>query len=508
MSRTKNSIKIVVSSFICQVVIAICGFILPPLIIHQYGSEINGLLSLVKQLMVYFSVVCLGIGAAAQVALYKPLAESNWKAVSGIFRQLKIFYAKSGIYFSILVLLASGILPFLIKSNISYIEIFLIVVITGVGSICEYVIIAKYRILLVANQQQYINSRITAEGIVLNTIVSVLLIKFDFSVIILQLGATVVYIIRLLMTIRYVQKHYPNLSSKKTEVSPIEIKDRWTALVYQLPRMIITLSPMIIISIECNLDDASVFSVYLMVFNALTMISAIFSSGMQAPFGNIIANNEQDILKNAFRSFEFIYSFMLTFCFVCSALLMLSFINSYLHNTDGVNYSRPALSLLMALNFLLYNFRIPFTTLIEARGLFKNNVRDNILEAVLFLAFAILLTYYWGIVGIPIAGIITSGPRTILYMVFTKKHFVDIVKFNTISFKMIGIIIVTIILVHTITFPQYPNVFKWLLHIIPIAILVFLALGFVNYIIDPKVANMVVRKLGVLEKIRNCYHRL
>ena len=167
MSRTSNSIKMVLASTLCQIVIFVCGLILPPFLISQYGSEVNGLLNLVKQLMSYFSIVSIGLGISAQVALYKPIADKDWKAINVVLATVKYFYNISGIIFAILVFFSSAIIPFVINSTIPTYDVILIILITGIGSISEYVIISKYKLFLSANQRQYINSYITAEGILL-----------------------------------------------------------------------------------------------------------------------------------------------------------------------------------------------------------------------------------------------------------------------------------------------------------------------------------------------------
>lgn len=484
MSRTANSIKMVLASTLCQIVIFTCGLILPPLFISQYGSEVNGLLNLVKQLMSYFGIVCLGLGVSAQVALYKPIANNNWKEINSILSAARYFYNVSGIIFAVLVFVSSAILPFIISSTVPVFDIMLIVLITGIGSICEYVIISKYRIFLSANQKQYINSRITAEGILLNTIVSVILIKCDFNIIVIQLGSSVIYVLRLLYTIKYVKKNYPLISFNAERPALEKLENRWSAFFYQISRMIINLSPMIIVSIVGSLNDASIFSVYFMVFSSLTMISGIFSSGIQAPFGSIIANNEIAVLKNAFASFEFLYTLILSICFCCGILLMTSFVGSYIHNNDGINYILPSFSFFMCVYFFIFNYRIPFTTLVEAKGLFKLNNKYNLIESIVFVLFSIFMVKRLGLLGIAISGIVTSLPRTIHYIVYCKQYFGSAINlFKTFS-KFCITIVVSFILYFSFEPVSNENVMKWLFCAIPYVLICVVTITFFHIIAD------------------------
>lgn len=500
MSRTSNSIKMVIASTLCQVVVLVCGLILPPLLISQYGSEVNGLLNLVKQLMSYFGIVCLGLGVSAQVALYKPIADNDWKAINAILAAAKHFYNVSGALFAGLIFLSSAIVPFVVDSTIPTLDIVLVILITGIGSISEYVVISKYKVFLSANQKQYINSRITAEGILLNTIVSVLLIKCNCSIIIIQLGSSIVYVLRLLYTIRYVKKNYPLISFSAEKPFLETMQNRWSAFSYQLSHMIINLSPMIIVSIAASLSDASVFSVYFMVFSSLAMVAGIFSSGLQAPFGDILAKDETETLKNAFSSFEFLYTLVLSICFCCGMLLMITFVGSYIHNDDGVDYIRHWFSFFMCISFFVTNFRIPFTTLVEAKGLFKVNNKYNLWEAIAFIASAIPMVYYWGIIGIAVAGVATGLPRTLHYIIYCRRNFGEAVN----VFKLLLKLVLTTVLSSCLYFLLQPsaedNVFMWFIYVLPYVLIAIICVTVLHIAIDYRAFRFVLKRFAEYHK--------
>ncbi len=495
MSRTGNSIKFVIASAACQIVILVCGLILPPMLISAYGSEINGLLNLVKQLMSYFSIVCLGLGASAQVALYKPIADRDWKGINAVLAAARHFYKVSGIFFSVLILCSSAIVPLVVETSIPVVDIVLVILITGIGSISEYVIISKYKVFLSANQQQYVNSRITAEGIILNTIVSVLLIRANCSIVVIQIGASAVYMLRLLYTIGYVKRHFPQISFRTEAPAFDKLQNRWSAFSYQLSRMMITLSPMIIISVVENLNDVSVFSVYFMVFSSLAMIAGVFSSGMSAPFGDILARNETGALKDAFSSFEFLYTLILSMCFVCGTLLMTSFVGSYIHNSDGVDYILPAFSFSMCMSFFISNLRIPFTTLVEAKGLFQVNNIYNMVEAAAFILLSIVLVYKWGLLGIGIAGIVTALPRTLHYVLYCRSQFGRAINAFRFFLKILSTVAVTVVL-HALIVPATGNdVFDWIIKSIPVVALSCSIMLILHIVVDSRSFILVLRRM-------------
>ena len=78
----------------------IAGFIVPKIMLLNYGSEINGLVSSITQFINYFVIVEAGLTAAA-VFLYKPLAENQHKinevvSTTKVLLQNRIIVSTSG----------------------------------------------------------------------------------------------------------------------------------------------------------------------------------------------------------------------------------------------------------------------------------------------------------------------------------------------------------------------------------------------------------------------------
>ena len=67
MSKKDNRIKYnLLSGLIYQVVLIAISFLLPRLYLENFGSEVNGVLSTIKQIFVYMSLLEAGIGLATQ----------------------------------------------------------------------------------------------------------------------------------------------------------------------------------------------------------------------------------------------------------------------------------------------------------------------------------------------------------------------------------------------------------------------------------------------------------
>lgn len=486
MSRTENAVKIVAAGIMQQIIIVICGLILPPLIIFTFGSEVNGLVSTIKQMLTYFNVVNLGIGASCQVALYKPLANKDYETVNGVLGATRIFFNRTGYVYTALIIGFAIIFPFVTTSKLTIMHIASVIIITGAGSVCEYIFVSKYKILLVADQKQYIVSKIQAEGTIVNTVASVVMIYLGANIVIVQLIATLVYILRLFWIQKYIKKNY-SYANYHTQPRFDLIKNRWQAFVFQISDMIISYTPMILTATIISLTEASIYSVYNMIFSSLSMIIGVFSSGFAPAFGNLMAEKNNAKLEKAYKTFGFVYNLMAFWATTCAMVLICSFVSVYITDTKGVNYVIPSLAVLFSLQSLFRNIRTPSNTIVQAAGRFKDNQIPNLVEAGLNVLLAIILGKLLGLEGIILSGVITGGVRSLIFIWYSSKKIIG----NS-PFKDYLIIVADTGIMFVIYFftkiPDVNNYFQWILQGIKVALISALAFIVVNSMLDSKAA--------------------
>ena len=80
-SRSKKFFYNTLFMALLQLVNIPAALIVPRIMLLFYGSEINGLVSSIYQVINYFTLVEAGLSAAAIYALYKPLAEGDNKRI-------------------------------------------------------------------------------------------------------------------------------------------------------------------------------------------------------------------------------------------------------------------------------------------------------------------------------------------------------------------------------------------------------------------------------------------
>lgn len=123
MMRERKLAKNTISSLIFQVTTIVSGFILPRLILKQYGSSVNGLVNSIAQFLSIISFLELGVGAVVQSTLYKPLAENDNVQVSKILASAEKFFKNlARILIIYIIILVFVILIWEIKNIVFFIQ--------------------------------------------------------------------------------------------------------------------------------------------------------------------------------------------------------------------------------------------------------------------------------------------------------------------------------------------------------------------------------------------------
>ena len=90
--RSKKALTNIVTSLLQQLITIICGFIVPKLIIQNFGSDINGLISSITQFLAYITLLESGIGPVIKSVLYKPIAKKDKTTIEKILKSSEKFF--------------------------------------------------------------------------------------------------------------------------------------------------------------------------------------------------------------------------------------------------------------------------------------------------------------------------------------------------------------------------------------------------------------------------------
>lgn len=510
--RTKESFKNLIACLLLEGVLAISGFIVPRFFVELYGSTVNGLVSSISQFISYMTLVEAGIGAAGTVALYGPLANKNYSKINEVVSAAKAFYFRSGWIFVALVAALISVYPFIVKNEIadaSFVR--MMIFILSVNGIVDYFFLGKYRVLLMADQKGYVIYIAQIIGTVFMTVVSVWLIECKCSAIIVKGVAALVYLLRSVAVAIYVKKAYPYISFKEKPDMSL-FSQRWSALVHQIVTLIVNNTAVVLMTImlpKNALVEISVYSVYNLVGYAMFNLLNSISNGVRASFGQVIANNETDVLKKSFSTFEYLFQMITFFAFTCMGILLFSFVDLYSSSfTDGATYTRWSLVILFTAVGLIQSIRLPSLTVLIAAGHYHETQTRAIAEAAINLVVSIMLIRPLGVVGVLIGALSSYLYRTTDVLFYSNKHFVPgTIKNTFLRIIRNGITMLILIFLGLNFLPTtIDNWLVWLLCAVTVAFVsgcVFLIINFVfekrQFMDSLKLATQIFNK-----KINNC----
>ena len=163
-TRTARFVQNTLSTALYQLTAMVMGFITPRLMILYYGSEINGLIVSVTEFLTYFKMLEAGLAASVNVALYEPLARHDHQAVSGIASAARLFYNAAGWMFTGLTVAFTIAYPFFVPVRdlnglpVSHLSVMVLILAMGLSGMLEFFTMARYRVLIAADQRTYVVS--------------------------------------------------------------------------------------------------------------------------------------------------------------------------------------------------------------------------------------------------------------------------------------------------------------------------------------------------------------
>lgn len=444
--RTKKIFFNSISSALLQMVLLFTGLILPRVYLTVYGSEMNGLLTSITQIISYFNLVEAGLGASLIYSLYAPLAEKNYESINRIVSTGKKYYLKTSYIYMLLVIGLSIIYPYLVKgTNIQVSTIIMLVLVIGFSGALEFFTMAKYRVLLTADQKLYVISLASIVSTIINFFILLILSYLRVDIVILRIAALSSLFVRSIIFKIYLEKNYPNISFNE-KAEKIKKSLRVDALIYQFSITAHMSIPILVITFLCTLEEVSVYSIYNMVFVGIMGMLNIVTSGASSALGNIVASNQGKNLNKVFNEYELVIYTIISWLYGSAFILIMPFITVYTSGIEDINYINNAYGILFTIWGICNTTWMARASLISAKGLFSEVRKTNIIQMVGLIILGGILTSFYGIIGMLIALIIIASYRTIMIIYITNR-FVLVNQFKITIHRIIRIVIILVITV-------------------------------------------------------------
>lgn len=496
MYRGKQLFFNSVTAIIYQIVLAISGFIIPHYILLYYGSTTYGLVNSITQIFGIISLCELGIGPVIQAALYKPLADKNNQEISKIFKSANRFFKQIVVIAICFTIGMSIFYPIKVKDEFDIIFTVLLIVSISTSRILQYIFGITRQILLDADQKIAVELLPQIVAVIMTTIISVLLMKFGFSIIVVKYVSLVVYLFRPIFLYIYIKKHYEIDCNVKLLPGEEPIKQKWNGVAQHIANSIHANTDILLLTVFSSLRNVSVYSVYNLVIKAFSQGIESITISITSYFGFAMANGNSEELSNKFEEYEIISHHFITEIYIMIGILILPFVDVYTQGVKDTNYYEPVFAVLLVISSYLYCIRIPYHVIIKAAGHFKQTQMSAIIEAIINLTFSVVMVKPFGIIGVTLGTICAMVYRTIYYVfyiqnnilkrnicIFLKHISVDILSIFSVLFVLNALDLICV---------NVNNYAEWFVLSLKSGIIMLLITSFITYLMYKKSIKSIV----------------
>lgn len=464
MNRTKLFAKNSISTGAYQICLIAYGFIVPKMMMIYYGSEINGLVSSINQIITYLNLVEAGLAGAAVFALYKPLADKDYASINGIVSAAKKYYYQSGLIFTVLIVGVAFLYPVLKPvSSLSYILVALLVLVLGAKGFLEFFTLAKYRALLTADQRTYVISNTSSIYIILNTAIIWILANLRVNIVLTYFVALFSLFVRTFLLIYYSKRNYPFLNAScKPMLGALD--KRWDAFFLQILGAVHSGAPIVIATVFFPLSSVSVYAVYNTIMIGINNLLSIFTSGLAASFGDVIARKDYSTLNQADNEFQVAYYVIISIIYSVAFSTIMPFVKLYTAGVHDANYIVPQVGFAIVVNGFLFNLKTPQGMLVISAGHYRETRTRSLLQAILAVLCGVMLIPRFGLAGIAMGSCLSNIYRDIDLAFYVPKHITNTLPSKTIK-RMIWAAVTCIVSTSISSFISFEtsNFFQWIL---------------------------------------------
>ncbi len=460
-NRSKSVIKNTVWEMGYYIAVIALGFLAPRYIIIYYSSEVNGLTSTIQHIINIILMLQAGAATAAVYELYKPIAENNFEEICKNIASAETFFKRISYIFSSIMLVVAVVTPFVLDTNLEKEFVFAAMMIMGTKSFIDLYFTAKFRIIFTAYQQKYYISIATLiEQVVYYVLVFAALFMgwhYIWIYVWLLLGC----IVKIICLEYMLKKSHPELKTRKYSSKGGRIGDRNYALANELSHSLMSSSTTIMMSFMYGLAEASVYSVYALVSEALNLVTTSLYSSFAPGFGDLYAQENSERSAKVFSIFQYIFVMFSTFLMMCMLFAIVPFVKVYTSGATDINYLNDTLAMIMAVGGVFSAYRIPYNIVVSSCGYFKETWLQPVISAVVCIGLGIgfgFIDYSFVLVGSMVFFAINF-----LYQHFRLKQFLPYMIHGSVfilfGISMVGIVL-TVVINNIFQFPD--GIAAWL----------------------------------------------
>lgn len=419
--RSSKAKKNIVVSLASQIVVLICGLVVPGVMIRAFGSEAYGATTSITQFLAYITLLEGGIGGVARAALYEPLAKKDMDTIGAIMAEIKGFFRVVALIFAGYVLVLACSFKYISQVVcMDWISTFVLVLVISISTFGQYYIGIANSVFLQAAQKSYVTNLVSICATVINTVSVIILIHAGCSLILVKLASSCIFFLRPVVLWWYVRKYY-RIGNGYSKTNKKYLTQKWSGLGQHIAFFLHSNTDVVVLTCLTDLRVVAVYSVYNMIVSHMQSLTVSFSSGMEAVFGDMLARGEQEELHKTFGIYETILSVAAVVLFAATTVLIVPFVRIYTAGVQDADYYAPVFALLLILSALCYCLRLPYHAVVVAAGHFRQTSAVAYGEAVINVCLSIALVGKYGLIGVAAGTVIATCFRFVYYVIYLSK---------------------------------------------------------------------------------------
>lgn len=410
MQRTKRSFVNVSTSVITNLIILFSAFVVQRTLVYSMGGDYNGINGLFGNIVSMMSLADLGVGTAIIYHMYRPVAEEDHDLINSLLR----FYKKCYLCISGIIILigivVSFFLPALVGDADIHDNVYLVFAFYLIDCLCSYLLACK-KSLLYASQMNYVADLVYFVVYIMQNAAQILVLlafhNFILFLIIKSLGKCVS---NLILSV-YIGRKYPYTRSR--QVQPLEkdtkrdifLKVRGL-LFHKFGKLLVTGSDSLVVTGVLGIATMNLYANYhLIIAGIRSLLNQIFNT-LTNSVGNFLLDSDPQRRLDVYKKIDFINFW----CFGCVAAGMYAVLQPLILLWMGESFLFDKIVVLvLVVSFYLEGMRDSIITFKDAAGIFHEDRRIPMIEAVFNLILSIVLAKFIGISGVFLGTILSSG---------------------------------------------------------------------------------------------------
>lgn len=424
MGRVQQTEKNIFFGYISNFLILIMGFIQRKVFIMVLGRTLLGIDGLYTDILGILSLAELGIGAALNFSLYKPVAEKDYDKIKSYMRFYKKAYHAIAATVAVIGLAITPFLQYIIKPEqrgdipIESITVYYLVFLFN--TVSTYFVAYKYS-LSNAEQRNYIQTNITTITKIVTTLAQIFVLWKTENFLLFLLTKAAIELIQKVFVSLYFKRLYPYLQEKevrkleKEETDAIASKTK-AQMLHKIGDAARLSTDSIIITTMVDIDSVGLVRNYNEIITyAANFVNIIFDSAISS-FGNLVATESKEKQLALFKVYRFFACWLYGFAAVGFWLLLTPFITG-LYLDESWALGQVILTLIL-IDFYLKGSRIVSFNFKTAAGIFEQDRYLAFIQGGVNLVISIIGAKWIGIAGVyvgtVISGIIANFIRPVI----------------------------------------------------------------------------------------------